>query len=169
MCGGTLMNGNVIEEVVGLSPRVRGNRPRQVRPRPEPGSIPACAGEPRRLCTGGPCASVYPRVCGGTVSTQETNGMTRGLSQRVRGNLYDKMEEMAQQRSIPACAGEPSSRQSQGPHPTVYPRVCGGTRTSCAQPRGRRGPSPRVRGNLWRSGRDKPGGGSIPACAGEPS
>ena len=50
----------------------------------------------------------------------------------------------------------------------VYPRVCGGTAdTETERPR-LKGLSPRVRGNRIRNGVWQPGGGSIPACAGEP-
>ena len=68
-------------------PRVRGNRYGALL-RGNRGSIPACAGEPS---TG--------------VTVRGAHQMSRGLSPRVRGNLYP---------SIPAAG--------------VYPRVCGGTR-----------------------------------------
>ena len=48
-------------------------------------SIPACAGEPAAACTRAPTLSVYPRVCGGTLSTKITTGYQPGLSPRVRG------------------------------------------------------------------------------------
>ena len=66
VCGGTgrvILDGNGSG---GLSPRVRGNlsvvSAREVVSR----SIPACAGEPKRLSTSLGVGSVYPRVCGGT-------------------------------------------------------------------------------------------------------
>ena len=68
VCGGTA--GRIIFGLCrqGLSPRVRGNRRRlRLRP-PAPGSIPACAGEPRGLRPGEGVEQVYPRVCGGTVT-----------------------------------------------------------------------------------------------------
>ncbi len=51
---------------------------------------------------------------------------------------------------------------------TVYPRVCGGTPSPALAFGLPIGLSPRVRGNLLRSGHDKNGSRSIPACAGEP-
>ena len=87
VCGGTLHARVFGEDVVGLSPRVRGNR---LLPCPRPHnlrSIPACAGEPRYV--GSP------------------SGVIDGLSPRVRGNLEDVSYLAMAGRSIPACAGEP--------------------------------------------------------------
>ena len=50
----------------------------------------------------------------------------------------------------------------------VYPRVCGGTPPRAPGGCGRRGLSPRVRGNPTRTRRRTAKCGSIPACAGEP-
>ena len=51
------------------------------------GSIPACAGEPRRLLIRDLQNKVYPRVCGGTLQIVWTDTKAKGLSPRVRGNL----------------------------------------------------------------------------------
>ena len=93
VCGGTdvLTSAEGMQWVIGLSPRVRGNRLRACVP-PWNGSIPACAGEPAR-------------------QPESTAMQAVGLSPRVRGNLPsqgDKSTNAARQtRSIPACAGEP--------------------------------------------------------------
>ena len=133
------------------------------------GSIPACAGEPVSIYPSRPLlglsprgggtlrwaalcwASVYPRVCGGTLARS-------GLSPRVRTN---------------------NSAATTRPENRVYPRVCGGTevRIGCEKTDPRAGePWPPV--SSWRSipacagnqskdnhNRNR---GSIPACAGEP-
>ena len=58
----------VILGVVGLSPRVRGNRSVIFLVAIVLRSIPACAGEPlQRYCRRG-TRGVYPRVCGGITS-----------------------------------------------------------------------------------------------------
>ncbi len=49
----------------------------------------------------------------------------------------------------------------------VHPRVCGGSLPARPGHQPPRGPSPRVRGKLYRSRRQVVGGRSIPACAGE--
>ena len=151
-------------------------------------SIPACAGEPR-ACTARarPCR-VYPRVCGGTGRRAACWVQTRGLSPRVRGNhhlfsksaTYDGLSPRVRgnrrglragvddQRSIPACAGEPLPRLIRFRPLEVYPRVCGGTTGPVRWPVDGTGLSPRVRGNLEIGVRLRHFPGSIPACAGEP-
>ena len=54
------------------------------------------------------------------------------------------------------------------PIPEVYPRVCGGTRAMHGVRLACVGLSPRVRGNPCVAAALILGGGSIPACAGEP-
>ena len=72
-------------------------------------------------------------------------------------------------RSIPACAGEPIPPARRPGQARVYPRVCGGTFHSQAFLGRSAGLSPRVRGNRRGVIIGAGGGGSIPACAGEPS
>ena len=107
------VTGNRGDPRAGLSPRVRGNRHPTSRPiLPNVRSIPACAGEPPTS------RKVYPRVCGGTWSAYRGNSPVGGLSPRVRGNPFEilpsgglspRVELIG---SIPACAGEPASRQA---------------------------------------------------------
>ena len=132
-------------------------------------SIPACAGEPRLRSPVASSPVVYPRVCGGTRGPEHQKQLQAGLSPRVRGNHRAPVETDKGARSIPACAGEPlnGSRRTRGRR--VYPRVCGGTRSSRRVVSRSHGLSPRVRGNLGRWA-DRPRlCGSIPACAGEPT
>ena len=128
VCGGTDDGRPVYQTLDGLSPRVRGNLIRRGAALSAPGSIPACAGEPRAragsrqcrpgsipACAGEPTAGssaakrqkVYPRVCGGTAAAQRAGYIACGLSPRVRGNLVAEDEGNGKARSIPACAGEP--------------------------------------------------------------
>ena len=86
----------------------------------------------------------------------------------MRGNPTGGRWNGAGPRSIPACAGEPSSGRADGSGCAVYPRVCGGTGEDVGHVRAHVGLSPRVRGNLGCSNPSASGTGSIPACAGEP-
>ena len=168
VCGGTDPACVFFDDGYGLSPRVRGNPAGRPYRQPERGSIPACAGEPRRARLPPWCETVYPRVCGGTMPRRSSCASNRGLSPRVRGNLHPIAYLDAINRSIPACAGEPRGQFWIAVVSGVYPRVCGGTQYNRDRTGLNYGLSPRVRGNLagglglrlrWRS---------IPACAGEP-
>ena len=132
------------------------------------GSIPACAGEPRRRWTRLRHAGVYPRVCGGTAVSLPRRARQRGLSPRVRGNLGAHQRLKLDDGSIPACAGEPVRESGGGEQMGVYPRVCGGTPVLLSVSSVFEGLSPRVRGNRGHRLRHLRGRGSIPACAGEP-
>ena len=152
----------------GLSPRVRGNRRPMEQAAGHIRSIPACAGEPPTLLTYGPSIGVYPRVCGGTTSCNLTPTPVSGLSPRVRGNPLYEIVLRCGERSIPACAGEPSTLATSADSIWVYPRVCGGTAFFGSLLQHAHGLSPRVRGNRGHEVRIGRRRGSIPACAGEP-
>ena len=107
MCGGTAGPLNAETGMVGLSPRVRGNRDTIMDGLGASGSIPACAGEPPASRRGRAAGQVYPRVCGGTCRSCGYGMACLGLSPRVRGNPADQVLHQAGKRSIPACAGEP--------------------------------------------------------------
>ena len=169
VCGGTriAMPGN--QCLGGLSPRVRGNPSCYRMRRRRPGSIPACAGEPKWQPLDAGASEVYPRVCGGTVQRGRVRRPTAGLSPRVRGNQTAAALVSIPAGSIPACAGEPVISVHLVGVGEVYPRVCGGTLWPPRAVGQSGGLSPRVRGNRLDF---VPGGynrGSIPACAGEPT
>ena len=168
VCGGTTPTEMAKVNFRGLSPRVRGNHPRHMRPVRPGGSIPACAGEPGCAGRGRRRAEVYPRVCGGTYPAPNHRWHHAGLSPRVRGNHEDAGSVSAGYRSIPACAGEPPAVRRRRAQSAVYPRVCGGTWRMSSRQRMGLGLSPRVRGNLAGSGPIVQHRRSIPACAGEP-
>ena len=110
VCGGTVYSVAQGRDVLGLSPRVRGNRDFVHRLLPPQRSIPACAGEPLPGEHQTEVLGVYPRVCGGTPSVVVFVMCVVGLSPRVRGNLDRLPGEGRAFRSIPACAGEPTAR-----------------------------------------------------------
>ena len=132
-CGGTIPLANAPRSVEGLSPRVRGNQ-NHVGPGQVPGrSIPAGAGEPLLPQQPQLDNEVYPRGCGGTCFRVRYLGLPPGLSPRVRGNPTYRFALVADRRSIPAGAGEPSWRTQHFRLSGVYPRGCGGTRSRCNQ------------------------------------
>ena len=125
--GGTIVLGGLYGCQSGLSPRVRGNRLAAPALRDRLRSIPACTGEPRCPSPSTTSSAVYPRVYGGTSSRWYWKSIVGGLSPRVRGNLPDDQAPTGQDRSIPACTGEPLSCRQAPMRVQVYPRVYGGT------------------------------------------
>ena len=94
--------------LIGLSPRLRGNRARPAVPPGIHRSIPAPTGEPP---VGHVCAEqqgVYPRAYGGTPHPGRCSGRGRGLSPRLRGNRLPLYPQAKRGRSIPAPTGEPT-------------------------------------------------------------
>ena len=168
VCGGTLCGPACRRCRRGLSPRVRGNQEFDGGLGFDGGSIPACAGEPQAVQTPAIREKVYPRVCGGTRSGNPGSLFLLGLSPRVRGNRNTHIVSVYCIGSIPACAGEPTSRRPCRQSRQVYPRVCGGTWRNRLVPPLCSGLSPRVRGNLTSARASELWGRSIPACAGEP-
>ena len=168
VCGGTQRSFWSDAARGGLSPRVRGNPRGGKYASLLLGSIPACAGEPMSSQKDDSQCPVYPRVCGGTVSTGNRRTPTAGLSPRVRGNQIISVPWLRVRGSIPACAGEPAAGHRAGGPDGVYPRVCGGTPTRSVACQQVKGLSPRVRGNPCRRWRSPTDARSIPACAGEP-
>ena len=168
VCGGTLDRQGITLLSVGLSPRVRGNPSACVPDGRDPGSIPACAGEPAPDARQDGAIGVYPRVCGGTARARHAPQGSTGLSPRVRGNHFVDPLDVGVPGSIPACAGEPRSWRYGRAGSRVYPRVCGGTRATELRLPHVPGLSPRVRGNRCVTRRRRGSSGSIPACAGEP-
>ncbi len=93
-CGGTQFGAKQLQNLAGLSPRVRGNRAVRDTWDGRMGSIPARAGEPSGASSGRPAAS----------------WAIRGLSPRVRGNPSVAIHFWHRCWSIPARAGEPRRR-----------------------------------------------------------
>ena len=108
-CGGTLTGPRPNLDIVGLSPRLRGNPARHHPGRQVEGSIPAPAGEPRECNQCSSLSGVYPRACGGTPRPPARPRPGSGLSPRLRGNPALLLLEKELEGSIPAPAGEPGS------------------------------------------------------------
>ena len=130
----------------GPSPRVRGIRPPIDRDRQRPGSIPACAGNPRSTSASPTWSGVHPRVCGES-TLYITHAFKRpGPSPRVRGIPLEAFASLIVAGSIPACAGNPSSGRCSSSSTRVHPRVCGESLDTACRLITQAGPSPRVRG-----------------------
>ena len=87
----------------------------------------------------------------------------------MRGSPRDVVDVLGDVGSIPACAGEPTTRAGTTWRRRVYPRVCGGAEGWFSVGWIAWGLSPRVRGSPAFTCWPPACQGSIPACAGEPS
>ena len=152
----------------GLSPRTRGSQAVARAGWGRYGSIPAHAGEPFAPRTLGPGSVVYPRARGGAADPQWVERCQRGLSPRTRGSRSGLYSARGKAGSIPAHAGEPSTRRARGPGPRVYPRARGGAGHVEGRERLPSGLSPRTRGSPNVFPPESSGAWSIPAHAGEP-
>ena len=112
VCGGARTPWPAVTSRTGRSPRVRGSRRLRHGPRRPPGSIPACAGEPRPSRARAWRRRVDPRVCGGARCRHHAPHSARGRSPRVRGSLFMGPAAAGVGGSIPACAGEPGTARS---------------------------------------------------------
>ena len=168
MYGGTHQGHRCLFNIPGLSPRVRGNLHPFVAQGLDQRTIPACTGEPESGDLYRPCTEDYPRVYGGTALLCDPPYELGGLSPRVRGNLDTFQHIRNEDRTIPACTGEPTGMSGRSRNFGDYPRVYGGTAGVMRTRDMLEGLSPRVRGNrrsfplLLSSQR------TIPACTGEP-
>ena len=153
----------------GLSPRVRGIRPRLRRGRCASGSIPACTGNPRPSTARPDTSRVYPRVYGESAWRAGDERLRAGLSPRVRGIHIPGDPRDSDERSIPACTGNPCA--SFVPHIAVqvYPRVYGESTQVVVAYHDTSGLSPRVRGIPVAAASVDRQVGSIPACTGNPA
>ena len=152
----------------GPSPRVRGSPGYRAVRDGRAGSIPACAGKP---CAGH-CVlalhQVHPRVCGEAFILTLRQLYYQGPSPRVRGSQERTRGVRVGSGSIPACAGKPRALASTAGGARVHPRVCGEAMKMCSRPGRHLGPSPRVRGSLYKWRERDCLLRSIPACAGKP-
>ena len=145
--GGTALSCDGTRSRVGLSPRARGNQVIGYDDLPAPGTIPACAGEPRPPDARIPGAGDYLRVRGGTWIRPSKAMPATGLSPRARGNRHFFGVTNDAAGTIPACAGEPPSVPASTLWLWDYPRVRGGTTNCKSSAKKASGLSPRARGN----------------------
>src|SRR6266568_2105781 len=156
-------------EDTGRSPRARGSLLVAVLEKGLPRSIPACAGEPSPGFARSPSPGVDPRVRGGAKLFGRGLQGYAGRSPRARGSLAHGGAPRVPSRSIPACAGEPTSRCRLRRRRRVDPRVRGGAGLSARGEVVHPGRSPRARGSPRQRVFHDLLQGSIPACAGEPT
>ena len=125
VCGEAAITDSNTDLKKGPSPRVRGSRSSRRASRIEYGSIPACAGKPRKHRAGIIHVEVHPRVCGEAAVSTCDRAAYQGPSPRVRGSHSRLHARSDGQGSIPACAGKPRRRPARWASSRVHPRACG--------------------------------------------
>ena len=153
----------------GPSPLTRGNPARLVRQEPHAGSIPAHAGQPGPCASSPPVSRVHPRSRGATSMNFQYRGAYIGPSPLTRGNQQRAAVLGAHRGSIPAHAGQPTTRSCPGRSPRVHPRSRGATSFESSADESQSGPSPLTRGNLGHGGERAGQGRSIPTHSGQPT
>ena len=144
--GGNFRSLAQLPVLYGLSPRGRGKRPSGPLSGWRSGSIPAWAGETLWHDHPDLPPKVYPRVGGGNPIPQHGLSPDAGLSPRGRGKRRRPIKVPKGAGSIPAWAGETSSKARMRLDSAVYPRVGGGNWRKSRAIRPLRGLSPRGRG-----------------------
>ena len=167
-CGESWGRPGVIVCDRGPSPRVRGIPGHQMPHVRRSGSIPAGAGNPKRVCQGSSRTWVHPRGCGESAEVHAALGPGGGPSPRVRGIRPAVGHGVERPGSIPAGAGNPSSPRAARCGRGVHPRGCGESIRPIVAGPDKRGPSPRVRGIRRRDEGGEHRIRSIPAGAGNP-
>ena len=187
VCGELPVGEDVVVEVAGSSPRVRGTQREHRVGRDASRFIPACAGNSPTTAKNPTRTPVHPRVCGellaasrarsrcwrfipacaGNSPSHPPSSTCRPVHPRVCGELGDGEVTVAvDSRFIPACAGNSSSGIPCAISRTVHPRVCGELEGEPARIHAPGGSSPRVRGTLPGCADRASAGRFIPACAG---
>ncbi len=166
VCGEHPKKANHRQEAAGSSPRMRGTWSRFPDADLFLRFIPAYAGNIYFGAAELPHNSVHPRVCGEHKQKETRRGVAVGSSPRMRGTCTFMAGAMADQRFIPAYAGNMgTSRMLRSPE-VVHPRVCGEHISSLIGIKLICGSSPRMRGTCNHNRRTYRGGRFIPAYAG---
>ena len=150
----------------GSSPRMRGTRLHRDDAKPDPGIIPAHAGNTYWTRWAGLPNADHPRACGEHWINARRNPKIMGSSPRMRGTReYQSVPEDIDG-IIPAHAGNTRAGSGCPGWPGDHPRACGEhlfvAWTECSCP----GSSPRMRGTQCRRTWYPAIGGIIPAHAG---
>ncbi len=152
----------------GPSPLTRGNREAAQRRLRGPGSIPAHAGQPVGASNGAWTSRVHPRSRGATRRPHKRHFSFTGPSPLTRGNRDAGRAPVHRRGSIPAHAGQPTTRACARWPCRVHPRSRGATLLKGIVAEPDEGPSPLTRGNPTVACPRASASGSIPAHAGQP-
>ena len=129
--------------------------------------IPAHAGQTTRVRYGRQAASDHPRACGANPCLVNVVSDCAGSSPRMRGKLATRICRTANQRIIPAHAGQTMAEPGFLATITDHPRACGANLAGEDDMLYVEGSSPRMRGKQARPIQRARGLRIIPAHAGQ--
>ena len=129
--------------------------------------IPACAGKTLTSSTIPLARPAHPRVCGENAHRDLIAIRVPGSSPRVRGKPGGGLDDVFNQRLIPACAGKTLFKVCRNSCSSAHPRVCGENETPVPKAGKLAGSSPRVRGKPRPTQEPIVTQRLIPACAGK--
>jgi len=153
----------------GLSPLARGNHRHWTLDIGRVGTIPARAGQPNGIDNHDRSRGDYPRSRGATFWASSTHSSIAGLSPLARGNPHRGRWLHRRDGTIPARAGQPTSRILYMTTLRDYPRSRGATEITSRPKNADPGLSPLARGNPAVHVAKRLLVGTIPARAGQPN
>ena len=148
VCGEQIADKKNLTDLAGSSPRVRGTVSIENKIAQLIRFIPACAGNSNRLPAPIHLLAVHPRVCGEQFVSVVLFDLLPGSSPRVRGTVFQDVNQGMSQRFIPACAGNSLQPFASSARTSVHPRVCGEQLLTHPNRPQNVGSSPRVRGTV---------------------
>ncbi len=151
---------------LGSSPRMRGTHPRNRTGEAQGRFIPAHAGNTSSQFHALRSSAVHPRACGEHPTARSCLSTEAGSSPRMRGTHTARYNRLAQDRFIPAHAGNTPQAARLQAQPPVHPRACGEHIAHQQSYCSKTGSSPRMRGTRLRPGRRLRPSRFIPAHAG---
>ena len=149
-CGADFAGDAVAVSVQGSSPQVRGRLARDATATPQPGLIPAGAGQTPSAPWKASAQRAHPRRCGADTALFVAVIAVLGSSPQVRGRLALPPRWAAMWRLFPAGAGQTTGPQRAGFVIGAHPRRCGADITRRPAMLPRMGSSPQVRGRQGR-------------------
>ena len=139
----------VLGDLDGSSPRLRGTQPRSGVCAGSVRFIPAPAGNAFRTGPGGACSTVHPRACGERPLHGVAAFPSDGSSPRLRGTQPKRPWYGPWRRFIPAPAGNALWRVEGMAIQSVHPRACGERIQAENAEQRNTGSSPRLRGTQF--------------------
>ena len=145
-CGANLVQGEMVCDEFGSSPRVRGKLIHPTVHRQSRRIIPARAGQTCMVPKQGRIRSDHPRACGANVDVRGEIVAAYGSSPRVRGKHRERVRLSKGRWIIPARAGQTCTLGAGWPRCPDHPRACGANSGVFTLSADISGSSPRVRG-----------------------